>query len=64
MKDNPTMVVVKVNPADQRRLEAQVAELIRTGKMPSLEQVQAAIELTRQKFAPLISEARKRREGR
>ena len=40
--------------AQQRRFEADIAELIRTGKMPSLEQVQAAIETTRQKFLPLI----------
>ena len=44
--------------AQQRRFEAEIAELIRTGKMPSLEQVQAAIETTRQKFLPLILAAR------
>jgi len=40
------------------RIEAEIAELIRTGRMPSLEQVQAAIETTRQKFLPLILAAR------
>jgi len=44
---------MKINPADQRRFELQISELIRTGKMPSLEQVQTAIETTRQEFFPV-----------
>jgi len=48
----------KLASADQRRFKAQIAELIRTGRMPTLEQVQAAIETTRQKFLPLILAAR------
>ena len=49
---------MKLNPADQRRFEAEIAKLIRTNKMPSLEQVQAAIAATRQKYLPLILAAR------
>ncbi len=49
---------MKIPPADQRRFEAQIAELIRTGKMPSLEQVQAAIETTKQEYASRILAAR------
>jgi hypothetical protein len=53
---------MKMSLADQRRFEAEIAELIRTGRMPTLEQVQAAIESTRRKYEPLIREARQRRE--
>ena len=50
---------MKLSLADQRRFEAQIAELIRTDKMPSLEQVQTAIETTRQEFLPLFQNAAK-----
>ena len=43
----------------EKRFEAEIAELIRTGKMPNLAQVQAAIESTRQEFLPLILAARR-----
>ncbi len=36
-------------------------ELIRNGKMPSLDQVAAAIDETRKKYRPLILAARQRR---
>lgn len=49
-RPEPYLVSVNLIPADQKRFEAQIVELIRTGKMPSLEQVQAAIESTRQNF--------------
>lgn len=51
-------IAMRLTPADQRKFEAEIAELIRTGKMPSLEQVQTAIETTRQEFQPLILAAR------
>jgi hypothetical protein len=50
---------MKLSPVDQKRFEAQIAELIRAGKMPSFEQVQAAIDSTRQNFLPLILEVRR-----
>lgn len=53
---------MKIIPADQQRFEAQITELIRTDRMPTLEQVQAAIETTRQKFLPLILAARNEKE--
>lgn len=34
--------------------QIQIEELIRDGKMPSLDQVAAAIDETRQKYRPLI----------
>ena len=40
-------------------MQAQIDELIRTGRMPSLDQVVAAIEETREKYRPLIIAARK-----
>lgn len=49
---------MKLNPGEQRSFEAEIARLIRTGKMPSLEQVQAAIVTTREKYLPLILAAR------
>lgn len=55
---------MKITPADQRRFEAQIAELIRTGKMPSLEQVRAAIETTKHKYASQIVAARAEKEVR
>ena len=54
---------MKITPTDQQRFETQIAELIRTGKMPSLEQVQAAIETTKQKYASQILAARSEGEN-
>ena len=56
------MMSAKIAPGDQRRFEVQIVELIRTGRMPTLEQVHAAIETTRQKFLPLILAARNEKE--
>ena len=41
--------------------KALAEELIRNGKMPSLDQVVAAIDETRKKYRPLILAARQRR---
>jgi len=41
--------------------QIQIEELIRDGKMPSLDQVVAAIYETRQKYRPLVLAARQRR---
>ena len=49
---------MKLRPQDEKRFEAEIVELVRTGRMPSLEQVQAAIESTRQEFLPLFQAAR------
>ena len=40
--------------------QIQIEELIRNGKMPSLDRVVAAIETTRQKYRPRILAARKK----
>ena len=45
---------MKINPADQRRFEAQIAELIRTNKLPTLDQVRAAIETSKHEYATRI----------
>ena len=49
----------KMLPADYRRLGQEAARLVAEGKMPTLEQVQAAVAETRAKYVPLISAARK-----
>ena len=46
------------------KMRTEVEELIRTGRMPSLEQLQAAIAETRQKYRPQILAARKNRLGK
>jgi hypothetical protein len=43
---------MKMIPSERRKLERRAQELIAMGKMPTLTQVQAAIETTRQKFQP------------
>ena len=48
---------MKITQADQRRFESEIAELIRTNKLPTLEQVRAAIETNKQKYAGQITEA-------
>ena len=42
--------------------QIQIEELIRDGKMPSLNQVVAAIDETRQKYRPRILAARKKEQ--
>jgi hypothetical protein len=42
-------------------VQIQIEELIRAGKMPSLDQVVAAIETTRQEYRPRILAARQRK---
>jgi hypothetical protein len=49
-----------MTPSEQRRLEKIAADLLRDGKMPSLDQVVAAIDETRQKYRPLILAARQK----
>jgi len=44
---------MNITPTQQRQFEAQIAELIRLKKLPTLEQVQAAITETKAKYAPL-----------
>jgi hypothetical protein len=41
---------VKTIPVDQRTFEAQIAELIRTNKLPTPDQVRAAITETKAKY--------------
>jgi hypothetical protein len=42
-------------------VQIQIEELIRAGKMPSLDQVVAAIETTRQEYRPRILAARQKK---
>ena len=49
----------KIKPSD---LEAEAARLHQAGKMPSLEQVLAAVAETRSKYADKIREARNQPE--
>jgi len=54
---------MNITRAQQRQFEAQIAELIRTNKLPTLEQVQAAIETTKQAYVSRILAARAESEA-
>jgi hypothetical protein len=49
----------KVRQADRERMVQQIAILLRSGKLPSIEQARAAIAVTRQKYQALILASRK-----
>lgn len=50
----------KITPSELRK---QAQQLIDSGRMPSLEQVLAAVAETRTKFLPLIAAARTERQS-
>jgi hypothetical protein len=50
---------MKIILSERRKLERRAQKLIETGRMPSLQELLAAITETKAKYTPLIREAQK-----
>jgi hypothetical protein len=50
---------MKIILSERRKLERRAQKIVETGRMPSLQELLAAITETKVKYAPLIREVRK-----